>query len=101
MAALSAAQHNPACKPLYQRVRARHPEQPSIAIGHVMRKLLHLALAVWKSGKPFDPEHYPWDKPAHLQPKTDSPVEVAAGSETPPERSGGKRTRRGRQNPEV
>jgi transposase len=86
MAALSAAQHNPAVRPLYQRVRARHPEQPSIAIGHVMRKLLHLALAVWKSGKPFDPEHYPWDKPAHLQPKTDAPVEVAAGSETHAER---------------
>jgi transposase len=64
MAALSAAQHNPACQPLYQRVRAKHPEQPSIAIGHVMRKLLHLALAIWKSGKPFDPEHYPWDKAA-------------------------------------
>ena len=71
MAALSAAQHNPAVRPLYQRVRAKHPDQPSIAIGHVMAKLLRLALAVWKSGKPFDPEHYPWDKPAHLQPKPD------------------------------
>ena len=26
-----------------------------------MRKLLHLAFAVWKSGKPFDPQHYPWE----------------------------------------
>jgi transposase len=66
MAALSAAIHNPAVKPLYQRVRAKHPEQPSIAIGHVMRKLLHLALAVWKSNKPFNPNHYPWDQAAHL-----------------------------------
>jgi transposase len=66
MAALSASRTNPAVKPLYQRVRAKHPEQPSIAIGHVMRKLLHLALAVWKSGKPFDPQHYPWDRAAHL-----------------------------------
>ena len=66
MAALNAARFNPATKPLYQRVRAKHPEQPSIAIGHVMRKLLHLALAVWKSGKPFDPHHYPWDRAAHL-----------------------------------
>jgi transposase len=71
MAALSAARHNPAARPLYQRVRAKHPEQPSIAIGHVMAKLLRIALAVWKTGKPFDPEHYPWDKPAHLQPKPD------------------------------
>jgi transposase len=66
MAALTAAQHNPAVKPLYQRVRAKHPQQPSIAIGHVMRKLLHLTLAVWKTGKPFDPNHYPWDRAAHL-----------------------------------
>ena len=63
MAALSAAKHNPACRALYARVRAKHPDRPSIAIGHVMRKLLHLAYAVWKTGKPFDPEHYPWEGP--------------------------------------
>jgi transposase len=78
MAALSAVQFNPAVKALYQRVRAKHPDQPSIAIGHAMRKLLHIALAVWKSGKPFNPEHYPWDKPAHLQPKADTRSEAAA-----------------------
>jgi hypothetical protein len=98
MAALSAAQHNPAVKPLYQRVRAKHPDQPSVAIGHVMRKLLHLALAVWKSGKPatttrsalsaldcccFDPEHYPWDKPAHLQPKPESDSVAPAAPAAP------------------
>jgi transposase len=66
MAALTAARHNPATKPLYQRLRAKHPDQPSIAIGHVMRKLLHLVLAVWKTSKPFDPQHYPWHQPAHL-----------------------------------
>jgi hypothetical protein len=32
-----------------------------------MRKLLHLAFAVWQTGKPFDPEHYPWDRPAHVE----------------------------------
>lgn len=63
MAALSAAKHNPACRALYARVRAKHPDKPSIAIGHVMRKLLHLAFAVWKTGKPFDPQHYPWGGP--------------------------------------
>jgi transposase len=63
MAALSAARHNPACRALYGRVRAKHPDQPSIAIGHVMRKLLHLAYAVWKTGRPFDPNHYPWAGP--------------------------------------
>jgi transposase len=69
MAALSAAQHNPAVRPLYQRVRAKHPDQPSIAIGHVMAKLLRIALAVWKTGKALDPEHYPWETPAQLQPQ--------------------------------
>ena len=63
MAALSAARFNPACRALYGRVRAKHPDHPSIAIGHVMRKLLHLTFAVWKSGQPFDPKHYPWEKP--------------------------------------
>jgi transposase len=63
LAALSAARFNPACRALYARVRAKHPERPSIAIGHVMRKLLHLAFAIWKGGRPFDPNHYPWEKP--------------------------------------
>jgi hypothetical protein len=63
MAALSASRHNPACRALYGRVRAKHPDRPSIAIGHVMRKLLHLAFAVWKTGRPFDPKHYPWEGP--------------------------------------
>src|SRR5207302_7367219 len=25
--------------------------------------LLHLVFAVWKTGKPFDPGHYPWEGP--------------------------------------
>jgi transposase len=80
MAALSAARHNPAVRPLYQRVRAKHPDQPSIAIGHAMAKLLRIALAVWKTGKPFDPAHYPWEKPAQLQPK----AKAQAEEEMPP-----------------
>jgi transposase len=67
MAALSAARCNPACRALYARVRARHPDQPAIAIGHVMRKLLHLAFAVWKTRQPFDPNHYPWAMPARVE----------------------------------
>ncbi len=31
-----------------------------------MHQLLHLAFAVWKSGRPFDPNHYPWQAPAHV-----------------------------------
>jgi transposase len=66
MAALSAVRHNPAVRALYARVVAKHPDKKAIAIGHGMRKLLHLAFAVWKTSKPFDPEHYPWDAPVHV-----------------------------------
>ncbi len=67
MAALSAVRYNPAVRALYARVVAQHPQEKAIAIGHAMRKLLHLAFAVWKSGRPFDPHHYPWHAPAHLE----------------------------------
>jgi transposase len=68
MAALSAVRFNPAVRALYSRVVAKHPQHKAIAIGHAMRKLLHLAFAIWKSGRPFDPEYYPWDRAAHTQP---------------------------------
>jgi transposase len=98
MASLSAAQHNSATRPLFQRVRAKHPDQPSIALGHVMAKLLRIALAVWKTGKPFDPEHYPWEKPAHLEPqappqpegKTDAAEEPSAVLQENPQAAGHK-----------
>jgi len=64
MAALSAVQCNPAVRALYRRVVAKHQGHKGIAIGHAMRKLLHLAFAVWKSGKPFDPAHHPWETAA-------------------------------------
>jgi transposase len=61
IAAMSAVQSNPAVRALYQRRRARGAGG-KVALGHAMRKLLHLAFAVWKSGKPFDPHYYPWDQ---------------------------------------
>lgn len=70
MAALSAVQHNPAVRPLYARVVAKHPSKKASAVGHAMRKLLHLAFAVWQTPKPFDPEHYPWERPAHVDQKS-------------------------------
>jgi transposase len=66
MAALSAVRYNPAVRALYVRVVAKHPEHKAIAIGHGMRKLLHLVFAIWKTKKPFDKTHYPWDTPAHV-----------------------------------
>jgi transposase len=67
MAALSAIRFNPAVRALYARVAAKHPQRKSVAVGHAMRKLLHLVFAVWKSGKSFDRNHYPWATPAHVE----------------------------------
>ncbi len=66
MAALSAIRFNPACRALYARVVAKHPQHKAVAVGHVMRKLLHLVFAIAKTGRPFDPHHYPWHAPAHV-----------------------------------
>ena len=63
-AALSAVRHNPAVKALDARVAAKHPGHKAVAIGHALRKLLHLVFAVWKTGQPFDPQHYPWQTAA-------------------------------------
>jgi transposase len=81
MAGLSAVQCNPAVRALYRRVVAKHPEHKAIAIGHAMRKLLHLVFAVWKTDKPFDGEHYPWEKPSEQPgnaPLPDKPAESEA-----------------------
>ena len=59
MAALSASRHNGAVRALYARVVAKHPDHKSIAVGHAMRKLLHLVHALWKTGRPFDPTRCP------------------------------------------
>jgi transposase len=66
LAALSAVRCNPAVRALYARVVAKQPQRKAVAIGHAMRKLLHLVWAIWKTGKPFDPAHYPWSTPAHV-----------------------------------
>jgi transposase len=68
MAALSAVRFNPAVRPLYARVVAKHPERKAIAIGHAMRKLLHLVFAIWKTKKAFDKNMYLWDAPTHILP---------------------------------
>jgi hypothetical protein len=64
-AAKSALSCNPAVKALYRRLRNRGV-RGDVALGHGMRKLLHLVFAIWKSGQPFDAKHYDWEHPAHL-----------------------------------
>ena len=53
--AVSAIRYNPYVKELSERLRARG-KCPMQVIGAAMRKLLHLAYGVLKSGKPFDPK---------------------------------------------
>jgi transposase len=77
MAALSAIRCNPAVRALYARVVAKHPQQKAVAVGHAMRKLLHLVFAICKSGRPFDPGHYPWQAPAHGE----APAPAAAAND--------------------
>lgn len=57
----SAIRYNPAVRALYRRLRAKG-KRGDVAIGHCMRKLLHLVFAVWKSNQPFDPKHFPWEQ---------------------------------------
>ena len=84
MASLSAIQHNPAVQPVYLRVLAKHNGQAGIALGHVMAKLLRIALAVWKSGQPFDPHHYDWQHAAHLPGSTRSEGREAQAAQVRP-----------------
>jgi hypothetical protein len=52
---------NPALRALYARLKAKGT-RGDVAIGHCMRKLLHLVFAVWKTNRPFDEHHFPWEK---------------------------------------
>ena len=58
MPAISAKQHNPILKALYDRLLAAGKPK-MLAICAVMRKLLHLIYGVLKSGVAFDPNYNP------------------------------------------
>jgi hypothetical protein len=59
MAALSGVRANPALRALFRRLKAKG-KRGDVAMGHCMRKLLHLIYAVWQTGQPFNAKHYPW-----------------------------------------
>jgi len=73
-----AIRHNPAVRALYRRLRAKG-KRGDVAFGQCMRKLLHLVFAVWKTNRPFDEMHYPWEDPTDAaMPK--SPAASSAGA---------------------
>ena len=45
-----------------------------------MRKLLHLVYAVWKTDRPFDKEHFPWEGSSDTQPSATTPSSADAGT---------------------
>ena len=78
-AARAAIRHNPAVRALYHRLKAKG-KRGDVAIGHCMRKLLHLVFAVWKSNRPFDALHYPWEKPSDTPMSTTQPAAPSSSS---------------------
>ena len=69
---------------------AKHPDHPAIAVGRAMNKLLRLVFAVRKSGKPCDPNHYPWQKPAQrTSPATASSAAADTDAAEPKEQAAG------------
>ncbi len=77
----AAIQFNPAIGALYRRLRARG-KRGDVAMGHCMRKLLHLVYAVWKTNRPFDEKHFPWEGPSDSASSTTAPS--SAAEETTP-----------------
>jgi transposase len=59
-AARTAIRCNPPIRALYARLKAKG-KRGDVALGHCARKLLHLVFAVWKTNRPFDPEHFAWE----------------------------------------
>jgi transposase len=74
-AARSAICHNPAIGALYRRLKARG-KRGDVALGHCMRKLLHLVFAVWKTNRPFNADHC-----AAKQSSNDAPLAGPASDE--------------------
>jgi transposase len=78
-AARVAIVHNPAIRALYRRLRAKG-KRGDVALGHCMRKLLHLVFAVWKTDRPFNAQHFPWEQQPQEQPPAAAPT-TAAGND--------------------
>jgi transposase len=78
----SAILHNPAVRALYHRLRAKG-KRGDVAMGHCMRKLLHLVFAVWKTNRPFDPEHFAWEQVDDMVVSSESSLATDATSSSP------------------
>jgi transposase len=75
----SAISHNIAIAALYQRLKAKG-KRGDVALGHCMRKLLHLVFAVWKTNRPFDEHHFPWAGPQQAPAFANAAASVATST---------------------
>jgi transposase len=78
-AARAAIRYNPAVRALYGRLRAKG-KRGDVAMGHWMCKLVHLAFAVWKTNRPFNPKHFAWEGAAETPGPTTGPSPLGAGA---------------------
>jgi transposase len=76
-AARSAIRHNPAIADLYRRLKAKG-KRGDVALGHCMRKLLHLVYAVWKTNRPFDAKRCVAEPPSDKPLSTSSTISPSA-----------------------
>ena len=79
--AKNAAKTNPAVRALYARLMSKGV-RGDVAFGYCMTKLLRLVYAIWKTGQPFDRNHYAWDTTA-ADDATAAEGEADAQSSTP------------------
>lgn len=78
-AARCAIVHNPAIRALYRRLKAKG-KRGDVALGHCMRKLLHLVFAVWKTDRPFNDKHFPWEQTSDTPMSITTPPVADAGA---------------------
>jgi transposase len=82
-AAKSAIIHNPVIRSLYARQRAAG-KRGDVALGHCMRKLLHLVFVVWKTDRPFAPPQVGTDEAASV---THPEVATSDGASAAPQKA--------------
>ncbi len=56
--ALAAIRHNPILRAVAERLR-KTGKKPMVIVAAIMRRLIGMAYAILKSGRPFDPQHQP------------------------------------------
>jgi transposase len=82
-AARAALRHNPVIAALYRRLRAKG-KRGDVALGHCMRKLLHLVYAVWITNRPFAEQHVAGQTPGAADQNTTAADSLVSGQDATP-----------------